>query len=65
MDTAMNTYLQHHYDAADAAEQQLFADLLQEQDPDIMVWLNESDSATANRYSPIIRKIRQTLIAGA
>ena len=37
MDTAMNIYLQHHYDAADPAEQQLFADLLEEQDPDIMV----------------------------
>ena len=62
MDTAMNTYLQHHYDAADPAEQQLFADLLQEQDPEIMVWLNEPD--TPNRYNALIRKIRQTLIAG-
>jgi len=33
MDTAMGAYLQHHYDAAEADEQQLFAELLQEQDP--------------------------------
>ncbi len=61
MDTAMNIYLQHHYDAAAPAEQQLFADLLQEQDPDIMVWLNEPDTST--RYDTIIRKVRQAIIA--
>ncbi len=59
----MNTYLLHHYDAADTQEQQLFADLLQEQDPDIMVWINDPD--TSPGFEPIIRKIRQTLIAGA
>jgi len=59
----MGAYLQHHYDAAEADEQQLFAELLQEQDPDIMVMFNEPD--TPSRYDPILRKIRQTLIAGA
>lgn len=59
----MSTYLLHHYDAADAAEQQLFAELLDEQDPIIMDMLNDPDSPT--RYHTLIRKIRQTLIAGA
>lgn len=63
MDAAMSTYLLHHYDAADAAEQQLFAEFLEEQDPDIMVWFSEPDAP--NKYSTLIRKIRQTLIAGA
>ena len=61
MDTAMNIYLQHHYDVADTAEQQLFADLLEEQDPDIMVWLNEPDTST--RYDTILRKVRKAIIA--
>lgn len=74
LDTAMSTYLLHHYDAADAAEQQLFSELLQEQDPEIMDMLNEeiNDEAdeqnttkAASRYHTIIRKIRQTLITGA
>lgn len=63
LDTAMSTYLLHHYDAAAPTEQQLFSDLLQEQDPEIMDMLNDPD--TASRYDTIIRKIRQTLIAGA
>jgi succinate dehydrogenase flavin-adding protein (antitoxin of CptAB toxin-antitoxin module) len=61
LDTAMSAYLEHHYDASDTAEQQLFADLLQEQDPLIMGWLNDPDSA--ERYQPVIRKIRDTLSA--
>ena len=63
LDTAMGTYLLHHYDAADADEQNLFSDLLQEQDPEIMDMLNDPDTPT--RYNTIIRKIRKTLIAGA
>ena len=63
LDTAMGTYLLHHYDAADADEQNLFSDLLQEQDPEIMDMLNDPDTPT--RYNTIIRKIRQTLITGA
>lgn len=59
LDTAMSTYLAHHYDAADAAEQALFAQLLQEQDPEIMVLINEPDRPSP--YRPIIRKIRDTL----
>ena len=55
----MNTYLQHHYDAADETEQVLFQDLLQEQDPDIMAMITEPDSNP--RYRSIIRKIRHTL----
>ena len=55
----MCTYLEHHFDASDATEQQLFSDLLQEQDPLIMGWLN--DPASADRYEPVIRKIRDTL----
>lgn len=67
----MSTYLLHHYDAADPDEQQLFSDLLQEQDPEIMDLLNDHINApqnsenTSSRYHTIIRKIRQTLIAGA
>ncbi len=67
----MSTYLLHHYDAADTDEQQLFSDLLHEQDPEIMDLLNEhindpqNSENTASRYHTIIRKIRQTLIAGA
>ena len=61
MDPAMNIYLQHHYDAADPAEQQLFAVLLQELDPDIMVWLIEPDTST--RYDTILRKVRKAIIA--
>ena len=63
MDTAMNAYLLHHYDAAPEEEQQRFESLLHEQDPDIMVWLN--DQNTTNRYTDIIRKIRETLVTGA
>lgn len=63
LDTAMSAYLEHHYDASDAAERQLFADLLQEQDPLIMGWLNDPNSAA--RYQPVIRKIRDTLSARA
>jgi len=59
----MNTYLLHHYDAAEAAEQQLFSDLLREQDPEIMDMINDPDAPS--RYNTIIRKIRKTLIAGA
>lgn len=62
LDTAMTTYLEHHYDAADAAEQALFAQLLEEQDPEIMMLINDPDQAS--RYRPIIRKIRDTLGAG-
>lgn len=59
LDTAMTTYLEHHYDASGPDEQQLFSELLQEQDPLIMGWLNDPESA--HRYQPIIRKIRNTL----
>ncbi|OED36677.1 hypothetical protein AB833_26370 [Chromatiales bacterium (ex Bugula neritina AB1)] len=62
LDRAMGAYLQHHYDAADSTEKQLFAELLQQQDPEIMALLNEPD--TSSRYQLIIRKIRDTLIAG-
>ena len=57
----MGTYLQHHFDAAEPAEQQLFSALLQEQDPEIMALLNAPDPASA--YHPIICKIRNTLTA--
>ena len=63
LDTAMSTYLLHHYDAAEEPEQQLFAELLEEQDPEIMALINDPDPAS--RYDNIIRKIRQTLIAGS
>ncbi len=59
----MQAYLQHHFDAADNAEQRLFERLLNEQDPEIMALLNEPD--TSSGYDPLIRKIRNTLIAGA
>lgn len=59
----MTTYLQHHFDAAETQEQHLFTVLLQEQDPQIMALLNEPDPASI--YHPIIRKIRNTLIADA
>ena len=59
----MSAYLEHHFDASDTAEQQLFSDLLQEQDPLIMSWLN--DPASADRYEPVIRKIRDTLTTRA
>lgn len=63
LDTAMSTYLEHHYDASDATEQQLFCELLEEQDPLIMGWINDPD--TASHYEPVIRKIRDTLISRA
>ena len=63
LDTAMTTYLEHHYDASDATEQQLFSKLLEEQDPLIMGWINDPD--TAGQYQPVIRKIRDTLISRA
>ena len=61
LDTAMGTYLQHHYDAASDNEQLLFRQLLEEQDPLIMGLLNAPDPASP--YDPVIRKIRDTLIA--
>ena len=61
LDTAMNTYLQHHYDAASGSEKTLFQQLLEEQDPLIMGLLNEPDPASP--YDTVIRKIRNTLIA--
>ena len=63
LDTAMGTYLQHHFDAAPLAEQHLFASLLLEQDPEIMALVNEPDPASP--YDPIIRKIRDTLISAS
>lgn len=58
LDTAMSAYLQHHYNSADDDEKQLFAQLLEEQDPHIMALLND---ASSSRYRAIIRKIRDTI----
>jgi succinate dehydrogenase flavin-adding protein (antitoxin of CptAB toxin-antitoxin module) len=63
LDTAMTTYLQHHYSLADPDEKLLFQQLLEEQDPLIMGLLNEPDPASP--YHVLIRKIRDTLIADA
>ena len=61
LDTAMGVYLQQHYDAAPDEEKLLFRQLLEEQDPLIMGLLNAPDPASA--YDPVIRKIRDSLIA--
>ncbi len=59
LDRAMLAYLDNHFEAADVAEQGVFEQLLNEQDPFIFSLLNQR--IKDERYQTIMDKIATTL----
>ena len=58
VDFVLERYLEQHYDAVDADEQEQFAALLTAQDPELQAWLLSGVAHPDPAYHPLIKRIR-------
>jgi antitoxin CptB len=57
LDDLLTGYLQRHYPGADAREQQIFAELLQLQDPQLLAYLTGRETPADTAVAAVIEKI--------
>ena len=60
LDFVMQRYLEQRFDAADASEQALFADLLTAQDPELQAWILNGVAHPDPAFQRLIDRIRGT-----
>lgn len=59
LDIYFDPYVRHHYLTADPAEQQVFASLIEQEDPDLLDWFMAVTPAPSQAMSDLIIKMKK------
>ena len=61
MDLLLESFLHQHYPALSDADKQVFANLLEESDPDLLNWVMGRSEPENTAYRPLLAQIRSQI----